>query len=321
VVPVNCAISARRLGGPLGEAFETLLWWTESDPGHQLPCDTVCLLSAGGRRCECDDQSRTRRVETDVHSWPAVEEGRRDSLHQTVEGEQHAARLSPIQRTGCTGDSDGEGRSLAAGNIRTRRNFGWRKSEILGLKVKQVDFLAGTIRLEVGTTKNREGREATMTEALKVLLTQCCLKKGPEDAVFTRDNGSKIRDFRKTWAKVCEEAKVPDLLFHDLRRTAARNLRNSGTAEEVTMKIGGWRPSAVFKRYSIVDQTDIRAAMGRLELKQKRDKQERDRAEAAVQEQAAAENQFGHSLGTAASKTVQIGPRASAPTAPTTPVN
>jgi len=82
------------------------------------------------------------------------------------------------------------------------------------------------------------------------------------------------------------------------------------------MQVGGWLTPSVFKRYSIVDQTDIRAAMARLELKQ-----ERDRAEAAVQEQAAAENQFGHSLGTAASKTVQIGPRASLPTAPTTPVN
>lgn len=37
---------------------------------------------------------------------------------------------------------------------------GWRiRSEILPLEWRQVDFSAGTVRLDVGTTKNREGRE------------------------------------------------------------------------------------------------------------------------------------------------------------------
>ena len=58
--------------------------------------------------------------------------------------------------------------------------FGWRKSELLGLKVSQIDLLAGTIRLEPGTTKNGEGREVSMTLPLKTLLTQCCLGKAPE---------------------------------------------------------------------------------------------------------------------------------------------
>jgi integrase len=38
---------------------------------------------------------------------------------------------------------------------------GWRKSEILGLQWKQVDFRAGTVRLEAGTTKNREARQVS----------------------------------------------------------------------------------------------------------------------------------------------------------------
>jgi integrase len=48
--------------------------------------------------------------------------------------------------------------------------YGWRRGELLGLRVRQVSFTAGTIRLEAGTTKNREGREVAMTAKVEELL-------------------------------------------------------------------------------------------------------------------------------------------------------
>lgn len=48
---------------------------------------------------------------------------------------------------------------------------GWRmKSEILSLQWRQVDFKAGTVRLEPGTTKNQEGRTFIMTPELRATL-------------------------------------------------------------------------------------------------------------------------------------------------------
>jgi integrase len=96
-----------------------------------------------------------------------------------------------------------------------------------------------------------------------------------------------------SWAKVCEESRVPDLLFHDLRRTAARNLRRAGVAEGVIMKIGGWKTRSVFERYAIVSQGDIRDAMTSLEAKQQRDNEEAPQQKSA----ATAENQLGHDCG------------------------
>ena len=74
-----------------------------------------------------------------------------------------------------------------------------------------------------------------------------------------------MKDFRETWAKACKAAGVPALLFHDLRRTAARKLRRAGIAEGVIMKIGGWKTRSVFERYAIVSQSDIADAMHKLE--------------------------------------------------------
>ena len=116
--------------------------------------------------------------------------------------------------------------------------------------------------------------------------------------MFTRKRGSPARDFRKAGTKACEEAKVPALLLLDLRRTAARNLRNSGTAEEVIIEIGGWRAPSVFKQYAILDQTDKRSADWRSvssatmqKLPNKTPMRRRKR--------------FGHDLGIVAPRTVQ----------------
>jgi len=104
-----------------------------------------------------------------------------------------------------------------------------------------------------------------MTPTIKELLARCVSGKEPHHQVFTYDDGRPVRDIRKAWRKVCVEAKVPNLLFHDLRRTAARNLRNSGVAEGVVMKIGGWKTRSIFERYAIVDQDDMSDALVRLE--------------------------------------------------------
>jgi len=145
-------------------------------------------------------------------------------------------------------------------------SFGFRRGEMCALRVRQIDLLERIIGLDPGSTKNGEGREAGITEELAPLLAACVAGKASDDYVLTRD-GRPIGDFRKTWKQVTLAAGVPGLLVHDLRRTAARNLRRLGEAEGVIMTIGGWKTRSVFERYNIKSRDDVRRATARLDEK------------------------------------------------------
>ncbi|HYN15348.1 MAG TPA: tyrosine-type recombinase/integrase [Terriglobales bacterium] len=173
------------------------------------------------------------------------------------------------------------------------RTYGWRVSELLSMRVRQVDLAQRVIWLEPGTTKNSEGREVVTTDAIYTLLAACVVGKSADDFVFTRKNGRPVRDLRNTWENACVRAgvgsvvcadcsepklagkrcekcktkgsKYVGLIFHDLRRTAARNLRRAGISETVIMKIGGWKTRSVFERYAIVSRSDISDAMRMLQ--------------------------------------------------------
>lgn len=106
---------------------------------------------------------------------------------------------------------------------------GWRiKSELRPMRWAQVDFEAGVMRLEPGTTKNREGRTFPLLPELRAILkAQRALTEALQRRtgriipwVFHR-RGEPIRDFSKAWEGTCRRAGVPGRIPHDLRRTAS----------------------------------------------------------------------------------------------------
>jgi integrase len=142
---------------------------------------------------------------------------------------------------------------------------GWRKSEIIGLTWNQVDRLHGIVRLEPGETKNDEGRTVYLDDELKEIF-QIQWEKRKESQrvvhyVFPNRRGTgKIKDFRDAWDRAFKRVGLERKLFHDFRRTAVRNMVRSGINERVAMMISGHKTRAVFDRYNIVSDTDLREA-------------------------------------------------------------
>lgn len=149
---------------------------------------------------------------------------------------------------------------------------GWRvRSEILPLEWRQVDWHGRVVRLDPGTTKNRDGRTFPFTAALEQLLTEQLaeherLKQVGRivPLVFHRD-GERIRSVRGAWATACTAAAAPGRILHDFRRTAVRNLERDGVSRSAAMAMVGHKTESIYRRYAIVDAGALRDAAAKID--------------------------------------------------------
>lgn len=147
---------------------------------------------------------------------------------------------------------------------------GWRKSEIINLQWPQVDNKNWIVRIEPGESKNDEARTIYLDEELiEVFKTQKRRRRRAKKLsryVFTNaTNDGQIRDFREAWKNACKKSKFYGH-FHDLRRTAVRNMVRAGIPEIVAMAITGHKTRSVFDRYNIVSADDLQNAVKSLKL-------------------------------------------------------
>lgn len=149
--------------------------------------------------------------------------------------------------------------------VRFLRLTGWRRSEVLSLTWDQVDWEGAVIRLAAGDTKGGEARLFPFAEAPELRdLLEAQWKARAGLFVFQR-HGERVGDgaLRFGWGRACKRAGLEGRLVHDLRRSAARDLRRAGVSEGEIMKLCGWRTRSMFDRYNIIDEQDLARAVAK----------------------------------------------------------
>ena len=140
---------------------------------------------------------------------------------------------------------------------------GWRVGEVRGLTWGRVDLQAGLVRLD--TSKTGEGRVRPLVEPeLRTLLEKRWrLRAIGCHFVFHRD-GRPLSDtwLGTAWRKACARAGLPGRYFHDLRRSAYRDLVSRAGVDLVTaMELVGHKSLNVAKRYNVVETGRLTRAL------------------------------------------------------------
>lgn len=126
---------------------------------------------------------------------------------------------------------------------------GARRSEILNLEWKDVDFKKNAIRLY--NTKNNEPRTLHLHGQALLVLKKLRKDKEPDTLVFASpNNATNPIEITTAWEFALERAEIEDFRFHDLRHSAASYLAMNGATLAEIAEILGHKTLAMVKRYA-----------------------------------------------------------------------
>ena len=141
-------------------------------------------------------------------------------------------------------------------------HLGMRVTALKQLRRDQIDWIAGVIRAEGIGGGKKIGRVLPIYGDMGPWLEmqKADWANTPKCRWIFHVDGARIGDFRKSWKTVCKSVGVPELLFHDLRRSSVRNMERAGVPRSQAMAITGHKTDSIYSRYAIVSEQDIRSA-------------------------------------------------------------
>jgi integrase len=138
---------------------------------------------------------------------------------------------------------------------------GWRKTQIARLEWGNVH--SDVIRLTGTTVKHKDVQVLSLTGELAAIIERRRAARHPETPWVFHHNGKPFRNFRATWKQALAKAGVEDYHFHDLRRTATRNMALAGVPEKHIMQVTGHKTRYMLDRYNITVERDTHETLMR----------------------------------------------------------
>jgi integrase len=139
--------------------------------------------------------------------------------------------------------------------------FGIRKGELLKFRwdwllpyLRQAEPI---IKIPGKYTKNKRPHTIPLYHPeMRAMVTLALTQRNPDCPFLFQHRGKQLKDVRSGFEQAREDAGVPELIFHDTRRTAVRNMVLAGISEKRAMQISGHRTRSVFDRYDIATERD-----------------------------------------------------------------
>ena len=133
------------------------------------------------------------------------------------------------------------------------REAAMRRNEPQALTWAKVDLKAGLIRLAAADVKEKHPRRTPITWELREVFLEIKEEQkrlaNVSGYVFTRKNGQPMKSIRTAFERARNQAKLTDVVPHDLRRTAITSWTELGIPRDVVMAASGHKPVNVHDRY------------------------------------------------------------------------
>ena len=139
-------------------------------------------------------------------------------------------------------------------------NTGFRKSEILGLKWKQIDFSRREIT--ISEQKNKQTDTLPLNDkAITVLKEKWNDRRKDAEYVFPSQNNTRIinRNLFRAFKSAKEKSGVEKFRFHDLRHSFASRLVQNGVDIYAVQKLGRWKTTSMVARYGHFNTESLRS--------------------------------------------------------------
>ena len=159
------------------------------------------------------------------------------------------------------------GRELLRSVVIFALNTGLRRGEIFGLRWTEVDWSRNFIH--VINTKTGKSRIIPLNDATRAVLRQQQEKSQSEFVFVSPRTGARPRNLRNGFGKACEDAKVFNFHFHDLRHTFASRLADAGVDAFTIAELMGHSTLEMTKRYTHATDERKRKAVAALGQKGK----------------------------------------------------
>ena len=142
-------------------------------------------------------------------------------------------------------------------------HIGWRAGPIRAIQWPQADFNNRIIYPPTDQAENKWVGATPIYGDMERALREAHLvheRDWPSCPWVHHRAGIRVVDYRDAWGRAVKLAGLEGLMFHDLRRSAVRNMLDAGMDESKVMRIIGHKTRSMIDRYRTVSVKDVAQA-------------------------------------------------------------